>query len=327
MTVRNQTDVQLSVVIPCYNEEEVLPLLTERLGKALPRLNIDWEVIFVDDGSADKTRELLEQMHSGEPRFKVLGFSRNFGHQAAVAAGIAHSSGDVVAIMDADLQDPPELLEQCLDKWRAGYSVIYAVRQKRKEGIFKKAAYAGFYRLLKTVADINIPLDSGDFCVMDRKVVDILNQMPERNIFLRGMRAWSGFKQIGLPYERQERAAGATKYPLKKLVRLALDGIFSFSTVPLRLATWLGLFTICLCLVGIMIFSAWRIFGLNLMGHVAEQLPGWTAGMVVVMFLSGIQLTMLGIMGEYMARIYDEVKGRPRWIVETQHGWEEAPKR
>ena len=327
MTVRNQTDVQLSVVIPCYNEEEVLPLLTERLGKALPRLNIDWEVIFVDDGSADKTRELLEKMHSGEPRFKVLGFSRNFGHQAAVAAGIAHSSGDVVAIMDADLQDPPELLEQCLDKWRAGYSVIYAVRQKRKEGIFKKAAYAGFYRLLKTVADINIPLDSGDFCVMDRKVVDILNQMPERNIFLRGMRAWSGFKQIGLPYERQERAAGATKYPLKKLVRLALDGIFSFSTVPLRLATWLGLFTICLCLVGIMIFSAWRIFGLNLMGHVAEQLPGWTAGMVVVMFLSGIQLTMLGIMGEYMARIYDEVKGRPRWIVETQHGWEEAPKR
>ena len=323
MPIMADTAAQLSVVIPCYNEDAVLPLLEKRLTQALNSLGLNWEVILVDDGSSDHTCEYLMRLNAADPRYKVISFSRNFGHQAAVAAGIHFASGNAVAVMDADLQDPPEILAQCIAKWREGYEVIYAVRRKRKEGIFKRAAYSVFYRLLKAVAEVDIPLDSGDFCLMDRRVVDALRALPERNIFVRGMRAWVGFRQIGITFEREARAAGETKYPFRKLVRLAMDGIFSFSTLPLRLAVWLGFFTVCLCLFLSVFILAWRLLGFPFLGHTAEELPGWTGIALGLFVFSGVQLLLLGIVGEYIGRIYTEVKSRPRWVVRAFAGLNE----
>jgi glycosyltransferase involved in cell wall biosynthesis len=223
--VKPNPQLSLSIVVPCYNELEVLPALQTRLAAALEGLASQWEVLLVDDGSSDGTWEEMLRLHRCDPRFKAVRFSRNFGHQRAVSAGLTFTTGDVVAVMDADLQDPPELLAKCLEKIRAGYDVVFAVRRKRKESLLKRAAYSGFYRLLKTISDVNIPLDAGDFCVMSRRVVAALNTMRESNIFVRGLRAWVGFKQIGIEYERGERAAGKTKYSFWKLVRLANDGI------------------------------------------------------------------------------------------------------
>ena len=316
---------RLSVVIPCFNEEEVLPLLRERLVGTLDRFGVAWELVLVDDGSADRTLEMLTEMHRQDPRCKVVGLSRNFGHQTAVSAGLWYATGDAVAILDADLQDPPDILGACLERWREGYDVVFAVRQKRKEGILKRAAYKTFYRLLKTVADIDIPLDSGDFCLLDRCVVKVLRNMPERNIFLRGMRAWAGFRQTGITYERNARAAGSPKYSFRKLVRLALDGIFSFSTFPLRLATWFGVWIVGLCFLGVGFVLVWRLFHLRFMGRTAADVPGWAAGAVMVLFLGGVQLLILGVLGEYLARIYNEVKRRPRWVVSTALGVEGPP--
>jgi glycosyltransferase involved in cell wall biosynthesis len=315
----------LSVVIPCFNEEAVLPMLEKRLLEALGGAGISWELVFVDDGSSDRTLEILSEMHRRDGRFKVISFSRNFGHQTAISAGLAYASGEAVAIIDADLQDPPDLLATCLRCWKDGYQVVYAVRQKRKEGPLKRAAYSIFYRLLRVIADIHIPLDTGDFCLMDRSVVNVLRSMPERNIFVRGMRAWAGFRQIGIPYERSARAAGETKYPFRKLLRLALNGIFSFSTFPLRLATWFGLSIVGLCALVVLLVSIWRFSGLEFMGHVAADIPGWAAGIVSVFFLGGVQLLILGLIGEYLARIYDEVKLRPRWVVSRSLGFSRQP--
>lgn len=314
MTSR-EPGASLSVVIPCYNEEAVLPLLEQRVIATLAALSSDWEIIFIDDGSRDATYALLCDLHAREPRAKVIRLSRNFGHQTAVWAGLHYAKGDVVSILDADLQDPPELLSECLARWREGYDVVYAVRQKRKENPFKRAAYRTFYRLLKFVADIDVPLDSGDFCVLDRRVVTVLRQMDERNVFVRGMRAWTGFRQVGIPYERAARAAGESKYPFSKLVNLALNGIFSFSTFPLRIATWMGLGSVTLSFAAILFVLAWRVIGFEFMGRVAASVPGWAGGVVAILFIGGVQLLILGIMGEYIARIYDEVKRRPRWVV------------
>lgn len=311
----------LSVVIPCFNEQAVLPMLRQRLVDALDRLGLPWELVFVDDGSSDGTLEMLAGMHDQDPRFKVVALSRNFGHQTAISAGLAYAGGDVIAIMDADLQDPPDLLAACLDRWREGYQVVFAVRQKREEGLVKRAAYKLFYRLLHVTADIRIPLDTGDFCLIDRSVADVLRSMPERNIFVRGMRAWAGFRQIGIPYERPARAAGETKYPFRKLLRLALDGVFSFSTFPLRLATWFGLSIVGLSAIVVASVMAWRFSGIQFMGHVASDIPGWAAGIVSVFFLGGVQLLILGVIGEYLARIYEEVKLRPRWVVSRALGF------
>jgi dolichol-phosphate mannosyltransferase len=311
----------LSLIIPCYNEASVLPLLEARLKKYLDSLSVSWEVIFVDDGSGDSTYEQLAAMHRAEPRFKVLSFSRNFGHQAALCAGLACAAGKTVGVLDADLQDPPELFGQCLSKINEGYDVVYAVRKKRKENLFKRAAYALFYRLLRSVAEVEIPLDSGDFCLMRRNVVDVLKALPERNVFVRGLRAWSGFRQIGVEYEREARAAGETKYPLRKLVRLATDGVFSFSTLPLRAATLLGFGGVLLSLFAGVFILTWRLCGFRFMGHTAAELPGWTAVVCLVLFLGGLQFLILGFLGEYIGRIYAEVKQRPRWIVRESLGW------
>jgi dolichol-phosphate mannosyltransferase len=222
--------------------------------------------------------------------------------------------------MDADLQDPPEILLSCLEKLREGFDVVYAVRRKRKENVLKRGAYAFFYRILKLVAEVEIPLDSGDFCVMSRRVVDVLRRLPERNVFMRGLRAWSGFRQTGFEYEREARAAGETKYPFSKLLKLAMDGVFAFSTVPLRLATYLGFVSVALSLFAGLFILGWRLGGFRFMGHTAQELPGWAAVLGVALFYGGVQLVVLGVMGEYLGRIYTEVKQRPRWVVREAFG-------
>jgi dolichol-phosphate mannosyltransferase len=313
-------NIALSVVIPCYNESDALPLLRKRLLQALPEIVPNWEVILVDDGSSDDTAAQLAAMHEADSRFKVIRLSRNFGHQAAICAGLAFTSGQAVGIMDADLQDPPEVLAGCLQKLREGYDVVYAVRRKRKEGVFKRAAYALFYRILTLIAEVNIPLDSGDFCLMSERVATLLSRMPERNYFLRGLRAWTGFRQFGFEYEREARAAGTTKYSFKRLVRLAMAGVFSFSTMPLRLATYLGLFGVGISVLGGLFVLIWRLFGFEFMGRTAQDLPGWAGIAGGMFFLGGLQFLILGCMGEYIGRIYTEVKQRPRWIVRETLG-------
>ncbi|MDB6151071.1 MAG: putative enzyme, partial [Chthoniobacter sp.] len=246
--------------------------------------------------------------------------SRNFGHQAAISAGLHFASGEAVAIMDADLQDPPEMLQGCLQLLKTGCDVVYAVRKKRKEHIFKRAAYRIFYRLLSLVAEVAIPLDAGDFCVVSRRVVEVMNTMPERNVFVRGMRAWAGFRQVALEYDREPRAAGETKYPFSKLCRLAADGVFSFSTAPLRIATYLGFLTVVFTVMGGAFVLVWRIVGFRFMNHTAVELPGWTTAIAGMLLLSGLQLLILGLLGEYIGRIYTEVKQRPRWVVKANLG-------
>jgi len=312
---------ELSLVIPCFNETRVLPLLRQRLVECLARIAMSWEVILVDDGSRDDTFAQLSAMHAADPRFKVLAFSRNFGHQTAVFAGLSRATGDFVAVLDADLQDPPEFVATCVAKLKEGYDVVYAVRRQRKENLFKRAAYAGFYRLLKVIAEVEIPLDSGDFCVMRQRVVAVLRTMPERDVFVRGLRAWSGFRQVGVDYDRAARAAGETKYPLRKLVKLALDGVFAFSSLPLRLAIYMGFLSLAISMAGAALVIVWKILNFQFLGHYPSEVPGWTSLVCLILFLGGIQFLILGILGEFIRRIYAEVQQRPRWIVRAELGF------
>lgn len=311
---------KISVVIPCFNEQDVLSELFMRMTEAAKSWELDWEIICVDDGSQDNTWKLLSSQHAKDPRWSVISFSRNFGHQTAVSAGMFHTTGDAVIVIDADLQDPPEEIHRFIKKWREGYEIVYAVRQHRKEGILKKISYWTFYRMFSKMIDFELPLDSGDFCIMDRKIVDILNSMPERNRFVRGLRAWSGFKQTGLEYERQSRAAGLAKYDFKKLRRLAMDGIISFSTVPLSVASHLGLWITVMSLLGITFTICQRIFETFFTSIGLGPVPGVTTIVISVLFLGGVQLIFLGILGQYLARIYDEVKKRPPWIIKQSLG-------
>lgn len=306
----------LSFVIPCYNEEPVLEKLYERLTAAAQRWQLPYEVVVVDDGSVDNTWAKLAEIHKRDPRWRAFRFSRNFGHQTAISAGMAEARGDAVVILDADLQDPPEVVAEFIAKWREGYHVVYGVRRRRKEGIFKRLAYYLFYRFLRAVAATPIPVDSGDFCLMDRRVVDILNRMPERNRFVRGLRAWTGFRQIGVEYERQARAAGQPQYTFRKLVQLAIDGIFSFSIWPLRLATRLGLLVSTVAFLGVVFTFLQRIYADWFDKYLGlRPVPGFATTVIAILFLGGVQLICLGIIGEYIGRIYEEVKGRPPWII------------
>lgn len=318
--MNSRENKKISVVIPCYNEQEVLPELFRRMTEAAERWSLAWEIICIDDGSQDNTWDLLSDQHAKDPRWSVISFSRNFGHQTAVSAGIFHATGDAVIVIDADLQDPPEEMHRFIKKWQDGYEIVYAVRQHRKEGILKKIGYWMFYRMLSKMIDFELPLDSGDFCIMDRKIVDILNSMPERNRFVRGLRAWSGFKQTGLVYERQARAAGLAKYDFKKLRRLAMDGIISFSTVPLSVAAHLGLWVTVLSLLGIIFTICQRIFEDFFTSIGLGPVPGVTTIVISVLFLGGVQLIFLGVLGQYLGRIYDEVKKRPPWIIRQSLG-------
>lgn len=312
---------ELSLVIPCYNEGQVLPFLKERLLHSLTELGLSWEVILVDDGSHDDTLRQMAALHAEDLRFKVISFSRNFGHQTAVFAGMSRATGDFVALLDADLQDPPEFVATCVAKLKEGYDVVYAVRRSRKENILKRASYAIFYRLLKSIAEVEIPLDAGDFCVMKQSVVSVLREMSERDVFVRGLRAWVGFRQVGIPYEREARAAGETKYPLFKLVKLAINGVFAFSALPLQLAIYLGFASVVVSLGGIVLLGCWKISDFRLFGHSPAEVPGWTSLVCLILFLGGVQFLILGILGEFIRRIYDELRKRPRWIVRAELGF------
>jgi polyisoprenyl-phosphate glycosyltransferase len=307
----------ISVVIPVHNEEEVFPLLLERIRAAATAWGDDYELLFIDDGSSDGSLALMMNAAREDARIRVVKLSRNFGHQAAISAGLQQARGDVVAVMDGDLQDPPEELTRFLAKWREGYEVVYGIRRGRKEGFILRGAYAMFYRALRLVSDIEIPLDSGDFGVMDRKVVDALKfQFPEQIRFVRGLRAYAGFRQIGIEYERHQRAAGTPSYNFKSLFRLAVDGFLGFSMVPLRLASILGFFIAIPSFVLGAYLLINRATGLILFGYPKKTMPGVATLGVGLFFLSGLILIILGIMGEYLGRIYLEVKRRPLYIVD-----------
>ncbi len=304
----------VGLVIPCYNEEEVVPMLIERLSALSREWPYPVHVLFVDDGSRDRTYDLLTAACEENPRMACLRLSRNFGHQTAVSAGLTRARGDVVAVIDADLQDPPEFILEMIAKWREGYDVVYGVRTNRKEGPFLRMAYSLFYRILKKIANVDIPLDAGDFSLMDREVVDQINAMPEHNRFIRGLRGWVGFKQVGLPYNRQARQAGAPKYNLYRLLNLAMNGLISFSSVPLKFASWLGAFS---SFLGFLLML-WVVVNGLVYGRTP---PGWASLAVIILVFGGIQLVVLGIIGEYVSRIFDEVKRRPHFIVSDSSGW------
>ncbi len=311
---------KISIIIPCYNEEAVLPQLFQRLSAAAGTWPMDYEVICVDDGSKDETWKLLKHQNAKDPRWCCLTFARNFGHQIAVSAGLFYATGDAAIIIDADLQDPPEQISQLIEKWREGYDVVYAIRQKRKEHFFKRVCYWGFYRLMSHLVPFEMPIDTGDFCLISRRVIDVINAMPERARFVRGLRAWAGFKQIGVCYERQARAAGCPKYTMSKLFKLALDGVFSFSTVPLRLATYLGFIVSLLAFFGALFTFCQKIFAKQFAAFGLAPEAGFPTIVISILFLGGVQLICLGILGEYLGRIYDEVKDRPLWIIRDSAG-------
>lgn len=305
----------LSLVVPVFNEQEILPAFYERAIATLRGCCSAYEIIFVDDGSTDGSFDALQRLAAADAHVRVVSFSRNFGHQTAVTAGMNYSTGAAVVVIDGDLQDPPELIPDMLARWRDGFQVVYAVRRTRREHVLKRAAYRTFYRLLRRLSYVNMPLDAGDFALMDRCVVDLLNQMPERNRFVRGIRAWVGFRQTGIEYDRDPRFAGESKYPLTKLMRLAYDGVVSYSFVPLRLVTQLG-FLISVVAFGMMTY----ILMLKIVWGIS--LVGWTSTIVVILFLGGVQLLSLGILGEYIGRIFDEVKRRPLYVVKDLIGFE-----
>lgn len=305
----------ISVVVPVYNERDNLDVLFRRLIPVLEKAaSGSFEVVFVNDGSEDDSAELLDTLHTVDHRVKVIHLSRNFGHQAALQAGLDEALGRAVILMDADLQDPPELLEAFIDRWRQGYEVVYAVRKRRKENFIKRAAYAAFYRTMRAMAEIDVPLDAGDFCLLDRRVVDQLVSLPERNRFLRGLRSWVGFNQIGVEYDRDARYAGTSKYTLRKMLRLALAGYIGFSVMPLRMATWLGFLSAG---VGFVI-AVWALVT-KIMNIPSPR--GWASTLSVILFVGGVQLLMLGVIGEYLGRVYDEVRRRPLYIVRSRLGF------
>ena len=305
----------ISVVVPAFNEQDTVPVLHQRLSAAAAAWGEEYEILLVDDGSSDGTFALCAEIAARDPRLRVVSFSRNFGHQAAVTAGLRQASGDVVAIIDADLQDPPEELHRFIAKCREGYDVVYAIRQKRKESALKRASYFLYYRILSSLATIDIPLDAGDFCVMSRRAVDTLNALPERNRFVRGLRSWIGFRHIGLPYERQARAAGAPKYTLGKLMNLALDGIINFSYRPLRVITLVGFLVGGLAFLMGILFLVQYVGDITIQGYNPRQARGWTSLILSILFLAGTQLVALGVLGEYMGRLFEETKQRPMYII------------
>ena len=305
---------KISVVIPMYFEEEVAMECYNRTENVLKKLEqFDYEIIFVNDGSKDRTLEILEEIAKNDLKVKVISLSRNFGHQAAVTAGLKFTTGDAVVIMDADMQDPPEVIEEMVSLWEKGNDVIYAKRKTRKgETAFKLFTAKMFYKVLNGLSDVEIPKDTGDFRLADRKVIDVINLLPEHNKFLRGLFSWVGFKQTPLEYERKERFAGKTKYPLKKMLKLASDGIMGFSTKPLKLVGGLGIFTILLSILILIYSIVSYIFNLN------NLTAGWTSIMVAITLFSGVQLVSIWIIAEYIARIYDEAKNRPEYIIEKK---------
>lgn len=307
-----------SFVIPVYNEETNLPELYRRLNAAGDRLGGKIEIILINDGSRDRTLSILRDLHDKDNRVCYLSLSRNFGHQIAVTAGLNFARGQAIIVMDADLQDPPELALEMAQKWQDGYQVVYAQRSKRhQEGWLKRLPAYVFYRLLKRLANIDIPLDTGDFCLMDRQVVQMLNKMPEQNRYIRGLRSWVGLQQTAILFERDPRFSGDVKYTFAKSFAFAMNGLISFSRVPLRLSTYVGLFAAVAALIMACMVLYWRIVAPD------SPLTGFATIMIAVFFLGAVQLVSIGILGEYIGRIYEEVKGRPLYVLAEVAGFEE----
>lgn len=312
-------DPRYSIVVPVYNEEDVLIELYNRLDKVLTDLDGKTEIIFINDGSQDRTLELLKELHQQDSRIKIIDFSRNFGHQLAITAGIDHASGQACIIIDADLQDPPEVIPELIKVWQEGYEVVYAIRSEREgETRFKKITALLFYRLFKKITDTDVPINVGDFRLIDWKVIDVFRSMRERHRYVRGMISWIGFRQTSVYFKREERFAGETKYPFWRMLKFALDGITSFSHYPLKLATLLGFFfSVVSFLLGI-----WAI-SVRLLTNKAVH--GWTSLILTIIFLGGIQLLTLGIIGEYIGRVFDDVKQRPLYIIQSEIGFDPTP--
>ena len=306
--------ITYSIVAPIYNERENIPELYRRIKEVMDSTNEPWELLLIDDGSSDDSTEMIRELARQDKRVRPIIFARNFGHQIAITAGWDYGRGDAVVIIDADLQDPPELILEMAKKWREGYEVVFAVRAEREgESWFKLWTASLFYRIIYRITDVKIPLDTGDFRLMDRKVVDVLKQMRERHRFPRGMSAWVGFKQVGIEYKRAARVAGETKYPFRKMFRLAINAVTSFSYFPLQVATFFGFLSAGIAILAIPVVAYMRITG-------SQAFFGQASTLIAVLFLGGVQLISLGILGEYIGRLYDEAKGRPLYIVR------EAPK-
>lgn len=309
-------EIRFSVVVPVFNEEEVLPETYRRLTAVMEGLSAPYEILFVDDGSKDRSPEILDDLAQKDSRVRVIHFSRNFGHQAAITAGMDYARGEAVIIIDADLQDPPEVIPEMVAKWQEGYEVVYGKRAKREgETFFKRFTASFFYRLLRLMTDVDIPLDTGDFRLVDRKVIEVMRILREKNRFIRGLVSWVGFRQTPLEYVRKRRFAGTTKYPLRKMLKLAWDGITSFSNKPLKVAAYLGFALSLLSFVYLLIIVVSKLLG-------KSTVPGWASIAVINLFFNGIILIILGVMGEYIGRIYDEAKNRPLYIVDRMRGFE-----
>lgn len=299
-----------SFIIPIYNEEETILEMYRRISAVMERMDGPVELILINDGSRDRSLQLMRDLHQKDSRVCYLSLARNFGHQIAVTAGLNFVRGQAIVILDADLQDPPELIPDMIEKWRQGYEVVYAQRtQRSRESWFKRFTAYAFYRLLKSLADVDIPTDTGDFCLMDRRVVDVLNAMPERNRYIRGLRAWIGFQQTAIRFERPPRFAGDVKYTFRKSLALAINGLVSFSKVPLRISIYVGLLAAVAAVLMALLVLYWRIF----VPH--SPLTGFTIILMAVFFLGAVQLVSVGILGEYVGRIYEEVKGRPLYTI------------
>lgn len=306
-----------SIIVPMYNEEEVIGHTCARLIQVMDSLGEPYELLFVNDGSRDRSADLIREIGRGDDRVKLIDFSRNFGHQLAITAGMDYAEGDAIIIIDADLQDPPEVMLAMIAKWKEGYDVVYGKRLQRKgETWFKKTTASLFYRLLRSLTNVDIPVDTGDFRLIDRKVNDVLRRLKEKNRFVRGLVSWVGFRQTSVEYVREERFAGETKYPLRKMIHFAADGITSFSYKPLRLATYIGFGLSLLSFVYLVVVVVQRLF-------FVVQMPGWASIVAINLLFNGIILVLLGVIGEYIGRIYDESKGRPLYIVRETRGFGE----
>lgn len=310
--------VLCSVIVPMYNEEEVITETYKRLTKVMDGIGKNYEIIFINDGSRDNTRAIISEFCKNNKKIKMIDFARNFGHQIAITAGMDYAAGECMVIIDGDLQDPPELIPDMIKIWRNGYDVVYGKRKSRYgETFFKKITAKAYYRILRGLTNVEIPVDTGDFRLIDRKVCDALKQLPERSRYVRGLMSWVGFKQIAIEFERSERFAGETKYPLKKMLKLAMDGIMSFSYKPLKLASYIGAI-----LSGIsFLYLIFVLFQKLFFPETAQS--GWTSLIAVSLFFNGIILLMLGIIGEYIGRIYEEAKGRPLYIISELKNMEE----
>ncbi|MDI6765889.1 MAG: glycosyltransferase family 2 protein [Bacteroidota bacterium] len=306
----------ITIVIPIFNESQIIPELCRLINEAMEGVNEPYEILFVNDGSSDNSAGVLRHYAARSSNIKVINMARNFGHQISISAGIDHAAGDAVILMDGDLQDPPEILPNLIEKWRSGYDVVYMVKRSRKEFFLKRFVFHSFYKVMQRFSAIQIPMEAGNFSLMDKKVLNVIKAMPERNRYIAGMRAWAGFSQTGIEFDRAARFAGKPQMTLMRLVHLALDGIFSFSNAPLRLATYIGVITSFLAFVGIIYVLYAKIF-------TDKATPGWASPVFSILFIGGLILLTLGIIGEYLGRIYDEVKHRPLYVIKEKIGFKE----